>query len=307
VRKLVAAVLPAVLLLPFLMSALPGGSGEPDPVGFVPKIIRGPQLTHPDPLVWPTPPFISIPDPGLLGPPTRDAIGTARVLVLLARFTGPSDPVPSETRGDIDAKVNSVTTPSMRTYYSEVSYNQLLIQATVVDWVNVGPMAEYGTDSAQGTDDANGPVYRLVTDAVRGAALEEPAAERRAARAEHDEVGALGPGDLEDPVGGRPALRLEPDRHARREDPRRLAERLERVHPLVPLDRRPELVRELPLGHVRRHALTRDVEQGYLRVVHERHGRQRRDRGAGVGRAVRGDEDPARGLAALAHHQDRYR
>ena len=168
-RKLVAAVLPAVLLLPFLMSALPGGSGEPDPVGFVPKIIRGPQLTHPDPLVWPTPPFISIPDPGLLGPPTRDAIGTARVLVLLARFTGPSDPVPSETRGDIDAKVNSVTTPSMRTYYSEVSYNQLLIQATVVDWVNVGPMAEYGTDSAQGTDDANGPVYRLVTDAVRAA------------------------------------------------------------------------------------------------------------------------------------------
>ena len=173
-RKPAAALLLAALLLPLLLAGMPPpdpAEGRPEnPAWVAPKVVRGPQLTHPDPLVWPTPPFVSIPDPELLVRRTRDATGVARVLVILARFLPNPSTDPVTPRADFEASVNGLGGASMRTYYREVSYGLLDIQATIVDWVNVGsPMSAYGTDSASGTDDANGPVYRLVIDAVRAA------------------------------------------------------------------------------------------------------------------------------------------
>ncbi|HKZ48726.1 MAG TPA: immune inhibitor A domain-containing protein, partial [Thermoplasmata archaeon] len=172
-RKLGAALVLVVLLAPALIAVLedaPAPQAAPRAEArLTPKVVRGPQLTHPDPLVWPTPPFVSIPDADLLRPRTRDAIGTARIVVILAEFTDVTH-LASKTMSFFDNQINGQSGATMRAYYAEASYNQLTIQATVVNWVNTGhTMAYYGTDSASGTDDGNGPVYRLVVDAVLAA------------------------------------------------------------------------------------------------------------------------------------------
>src|SRR3972149_4194824 len=136
-RKPAAALLLAALLLPLLLAGMPppdpAEGGPENPAWVAPKVVRGPQLTHPDPLVWPTPPFVSIPDPELLVRRTRDATGSARVLVILARFPpNPStDPVTPRAVGeDIDYDLGRTF---LSPVYRPLSYGVLAIQATIVD------------------------------------------------------------------------------------------------------------------------------------------------------------------------------
>src|SRR5256885_13376360 len=58
---------------------------------------------------------------------------------------------------------------SLRAYCSEVSYGALTTQATVIAaWFrSVHPMSDSGADGSNPPDDANGPIYRLVTETVR--------------------------------------------------------------------------------------------------------------------------------------------
>ncbi|MGI0149957.1 MAG: M6 family metalloprotease domain-containing protein, partial [Thermoplasmata archaeon] len=53
--------------------------------------------------------------------------------------------------------------------YAETSLGALTVQTTVhTTWFQSAyPMAEYGADGSRPPDDANGPIYRLVTEAVR--------------------------------------------------------------------------------------------------------------------------------------------
>jgi immune inhibitor A len=64
-------------------------------------------------------------------------------------------------------------TKSMRAYYEEVSFGRLTIQATIITtwWPSTRTMAHYGADNPPGVDNANGPIYRLVTETVKAADL----------------------------------------------------------------------------------------------------------------------------------------
>src|SRR2546428_4263299 len=129
----------------------------------------GPDLMPPQPGVqsWPGPraPAGPIRSPG----PTQTT-GTTKVLVLLVDFTGVTHDA-SHTPAFMDGVFNDVSpgTHSLRAYYSEVSYGALTVQATVIAaWFqSVHPMSDYGADGSNPPDDANGPIYRLVTEAVR--------------------------------------------------------------------------------------------------------------------------------------------
>jgi len=158
------------LLVPFLVSPAPSPVPSGPAVHSSPKVVYGPQLTPPDPEAWDSLPVISRPDPELLVPRTRGTTGTANIVVILARFSDVA-PRAAHTVGFFDGKINNGAN-SMRAYYAEASYTQLTIQGSITaTWVNVGrPMAQYGSDSASGTDDANGPVYYFIADAVRAAA-----------------------------------------------------------------------------------------------------------------------------------------
>ncbi|HEX3045925.1 MAG TPA: immune inhibitor A domain-containing protein [Bacillota bacterium] len=59
---------------------------------------------------------------------------------------------------------------SMSNYFLEQSQGTYTVDGQICDWVKVKlPAAEYGADSEDGTDDANGPVWRIVRDAVAAA------------------------------------------------------------------------------------------------------------------------------------------
>jgi len=64
------------------------------------------------------------------------------------------------------------TTPGVKSannYYYEISYGKFNVtgEVTAVWYTSAYNMSYYGKDGAQGIDSANGPVYRLVTEAVR--------------------------------------------------------------------------------------------------------------------------------------------
>lgn len=57
---------------------------------------------------------------------------------------------------------------SMYTYYLEQSGGSYTVDGTVTAWVKVDhPESFYGADAATGNDNANGPVFRVVADAVK--------------------------------------------------------------------------------------------------------------------------------------------
>lgn len=96
------------------------------------------------------------------------SIGTEELLVILVEFTDFS-----HQGSNTQAKYQNLmfsTDPgegSLHNYYDEVSYDQLNVVGNVSSWYTVlNPMGEYGEDSTTGVDDLNGPIYRLVTDAV---------------------------------------------------------------------------------------------------------------------------------------------
>ncbi|HTD81605.1 MAG TPA: M6 family metalloprotease domain-containing protein, partial [Thermoplasmata archaeon] len=66
-----------------------------------------------------------------------------------------------------DTMMNPATGPSVNSFYRENSYGTFGFQATIGGWVrSTRTMAYYGQDGS-GVDDATGPIYRLVAEAVR--------------------------------------------------------------------------------------------------------------------------------------------
>src|SRR5256886_13012991 len=131
----------------------------------------GPQLMPPNPAVGGWPPYLRPRAPGPLPAPAQTT-GVARVIVLLIDFTD-VNPNISHNGTYFDDRLNTVggSARSVRSYYQEVSRGALTVNATVFPmWFHsVHAMSYYGADSATGVDDANGQIYRLVTEAVQAA------------------------------------------------------------------------------------------------------------------------------------------
>src|SRR5437879_4578500 len=103
-------------------------------------------------------------------PSPAQTTGTVRVLVLLVDFQD-VPPAAAHTGAYFDSFYNdaSAGAKSFRAYYTEVSLGALTVQATVIPtWFHgVHPMSYYGADGSRPPDDANGPIYRLVTETVQ--------------------------------------------------------------------------------------------------------------------------------------------
>ena len=154
------------------LAAIPARAAETSPV---PHEDLGPHLMRPPleaPLAVPfaqDPTWTGTPPPGTRAGGTR-AIGNDTVIVILIQF---SDETASTPRGDVDTLVNAGGSGarSVYSYYREASYALFNIRGTVTQWYTTpNPMSEYGADSGTSSyDDANGPVYRLVVEAVQRA------------------------------------------------------------------------------------------------------------------------------------------
>src|SRR3989475_8429707 len=127
------------------------------------------QLTPPQPgkQTWPNGASRGVPFPA---PSPAQTTGTVRVLVLLVDFQD-VPPAAAHTGAYFDSFYNdaSAGAKSFRAYYTEVSLGALTVQATVIPtWFHsVHPMSYYGADGSRPPDDANGPIYRLVTETVQ--------------------------------------------------------------------------------------------------------------------------------------------
>ena len=149
------------------MDPAPVASPEPGPA-------YGPHMMLPNPDVYPRAPFAQ--DPQWTGTPPRTrgtsqsptATGPQSVLVLPIRFTDEPESVSSN---QINQLMNDGApgAASARNFYSESSYGLLTMTSTVQPWYSSAyPISEYGADSPSGSyDDRNGPIYRLVVEAVR--------------------------------------------------------------------------------------------------------------------------------------------
>ena len=133
----------------------------------------GPHLMLPDPTLYPK---ILLAQPsgwtGTSMPGTRagspKTLGIQPVLVLLVDFTDQSGLASSSTTIRSVVTDTSPGARSVANYYKEASYDLFGIQATATGWYHSNyTMGHYGNDTASGYDDANGPIYRLVTEAVR--------------------------------------------------------------------------------------------------------------------------------------------
>jgi len=102
------------------------------------------------------------------------ATGTDPVIVIPIEFTDVTHAGPHNT-GFFDTMMNGPS-QSVNAFYQENSYGTFGFQATVAGWVrSTHTMAYYGQDGS-GVDDATGPIYRLVAEAVR---LADPAVDFR--------------------------------------------------------------------------------------------------------------------------------
>src|SRR5437867_3241586 len=131
----------------------------------------GPLLMPPNPTMGTWPPYLRRQAPGPMPIPAKTT-GVARIVVLLIDFTDIAHD-PSHDGPYFDARMNAAgsSAHSVGSYYQEVSRGALTVNATVIPmWFHsTHPMSDYGADRATGVDDANGPIYRLVTEAVRAA------------------------------------------------------------------------------------------------------------------------------------------
>lgn len=159
-------------------AAAAAGPASPQIVPMKTIPAYGPHLMLPDPDAYPTVPFTQ--PAGWTGtapagtraggPRTR---GIQPVLVLLVDFTDVAGQASSESTIRTLTSDTSPGARSVANYYSEVSYGLFGIRATTTVWYHSGhTMAYYGKDSASGYDDANGPISRLVVDAVNAAAAD---------------------------------------------------------------------------------------------------------------------------------------
>ncbi|HYU06609.1 MAG TPA: M6 family metalloprotease domain-containing protein [Thermoplasmata archaeon] len=160
------AAIPLVLVA-LLLAPAPFALERESPAGADPPRDSRPHLMPPEPgaQVWPS--ATRQGDP-MLPPGPAQTTGTVRILVLLVQFT---DVPATQTPAFVDGVFNDASpgAKSMHAYYSEVSIGTLTIQATVIaTWFqSVHPMSDYGADGSSPPDDANGPIYRLVTETVR--------------------------------------------------------------------------------------------------------------------------------------------
>jgi len=129
----------------------------------------GPQLTPPNPAAGGWPPYLRR-SPTAPSPTPTQTTGVARILVLLIQFSDTAAN-PSHDGAYFDSRLNSTggSVRSVRSYYQEVSRGALTLNATIIStwFTSAHPMSYYGADSSTGVDDANGPIYRLVVEAVR--------------------------------------------------------------------------------------------------------------------------------------------
>ncbi|MGQ0797080.1 MAG: immune inhibitor A domain-containing protein, partial [Methanobacteriota archaeon] len=158
-----AAVLAAIALASHVVMVLaaPHGPAEPPWPDFRPHLMP-PAPPH----AWPS--GVSSGDPHPAPSPAQTS-GTARIVVLLVRFTD----VPQDATHDAayyEAAYNAAgpSAGSVRAYYEEVSFGGLTVQATIVPtwWSSTRTMGYYGDDGSN-VDDANGSIYYLVAEAVR--------------------------------------------------------------------------------------------------------------------------------------------
>ena len=160
------------LLLAFIL-AVPLASGLvrlPEPDHWEVPSGAAPQLMPPNPAVGGWPASLRRGPTGPLPRPTQTT-GIARIVVLLIDFTDVMESSAHDANY-FDGRLNAAApTHSVRSYYQEVSLGALTVNATVIPmWFHSAhPMSYYGRDSASGIDDANGPIYRLVTEAVQAA------------------------------------------------------------------------------------------------------------------------------------------
>src|SRR3989442_3072605 len=167
-RRTMRAVIP-LLLAAFLVAPAAFAFGRgPDLHWDQPAGARA-QLTPPQPgkQTWPNGANRGVPFPA---PAPAQTTGTVRVLVLLVDFQD-VPPAAAHTGAYFDSFYNdaSAGAKSFRAYYTEVSLGALTVQATVIPtWFHSAyPMSYYGADGSRPPDDANGPIYRLVTETVR--------------------------------------------------------------------------------------------------------------------------------------------
>src|SRR5438093_3826354 len=163
-RAAFSLLIAAILLSPAIVVTVRAPSAAKQP-----SVDGGPDLMPPQPGVqsWPGPRGAAAP---IRSPGPTQTTGTTKVLVLLVDFTDVRHDA-SYTPAFMDGVFNDVSpgAHSLRAYYSEVSYGALTIQATVIAaWFqSAHPMSDYGADGSNPPDDANGPIYRLVTETVR--------------------------------------------------------------------------------------------------------------------------------------------
>src|SRR2546427_7806964 len=185
---LLAVLLAAVTLVPVgMVSARPAVPHSPAARSMHLDVDGGPSLTPPDPVNgrWPA---AGIRSTSSVPVHPAAALGLAGVLVILIQFTNASHD-PSHEAAYFDDFFNdpNPSAGSMRAYYREASYGGLTINATIVPtWFTSSyPMEYYGKDGPSGIDNANGPIYNLVVEAVRAA---DPAVDFSAFDTDHDGV-----------------------------------------------------------------------------------------------------------------------
>ena len=171
----VLASIVAAILIALVAASLedPNHALRPSLVGArsaIPSLVGGPHLMSPDPHIgsWPAGALQTSPPVG----PRASPVGTADILVLLIEFTDiVHEPTHDQTFFDRFFNDTSPGARSMRMFYAEASYGALTINATIVPmwFVSSRAMAYYGQDGSSGVDAANGPIYNLVTEAVRTA------------------------------------------------------------------------------------------------------------------------------------------
>ncbi len=99
------------------------------------------------------------------------AAGTDPVVVIPIQFTDVGH-VAAHSPAYFDSMINAAPGPgvqSVNAFYRENSYGSFGFQGTVANWVtSTRTMSYYGQDGS-GVDDGTGPIYRLVSEAVRAA------------------------------------------------------------------------------------------------------------------------------------------
>lgn len=97
---------------------------------------------------------------------TTKTHGTIKMIVILIEFQDVKHDE-KNTPNKINQTYFNESSKSLYSYYFEVSYEKLMIKGMVSKWyLSDYTMKEYGEDSSEGIDTANGPIYRLVTESV---------------------------------------------------------------------------------------------------------------------------------------------